>query len=231
MTSIEEKYKNFIGIDETGVGDYFTPVVSVACYIKPEFYNEILNSEVKDSKKLSTKKIIELYDFLKNKVHYSKTLLTQRGYNKLINSKINNNEIKTLIHSNSLNQLVAKNNLENIPVLIDQYVVSWDILEKHFIKLKNIDWLNFSNPVSKLYLETKGESKCLAVACASIIARYLLLEHMKRQNELYNFNFKLGASLEVDKQAAEFIKLHGESKLALVAKISFKTTEKAKKLL
>lgn len=29
----DEQYNSYIGVDETGVGDYFSPVISVACYI------------------------------------------------------------------------------------------------------------------------------------------------------------------------------------------------------
>ena len=47
--------------------------------------------------KFNDKKIITIAKKLFNLVFYKKTILTQSGYNKLIESKINNNEIKTLI--------------------------------------------------------------------------------------------------------------------------------------
>ena len=136
--NFDEQFNSCIGVDETGVGDYFTPVVSVACFIPKNNIDEIINLGVKDSKKLNDKKIIAIAKKLFNLVFYKKTILTQSGYNKLIESKINNNEIKTLIHANSINRLSNELNKKNnflYSVIIDQYVLNESILEKHFNKL------------------------------------------------------------------------------------------------
>lgn len=54
--NFDEQFNSYIGVDETGVGDYFTPVVSVACFIPKNNIDEIINLGVKDSKKLNDKK-------------------------------------------------------------------------------------------------------------------------------------------------------------------------------
>ncbi|TPR54377.1 ribonuclease HIII [Metamycoplasma neophronis] len=219
-------YDKIIGVDETGVGDYFCPIVSVACFIPEQNINKIKSLGVKDSKKLTDKKILAIAEELENLVLYRKTILSQKGYNNLINAKINNNEIKTLIHMNSINQLIKYLGI-SIDVIIDQYTNSYQTFEKHFIKLKTINWLNFEVPLTNFHLETKAEDKSLAVACASIIARKLLLEHMEYQNHKFDFNFKLGAGKEVDILAAQFLEKYGYEVLCDAAKISFKTTQKA----
>ena len=58
--NFDEQFNSYIGVDETGVGDYFTPVVSVACFIPKNNIDEIINLGVKDSKKLNDKKIITI---------------------------------------------------------------------------------------------------------------------------------------------------------------------------
>ncbi|AWX42990.1 ribonuclease HII [Metamycoplasma cloacale] len=219
-------YNEIIGVDETGVGDYFGPIVSVACYIPNQHIDLIKQLNVKDSKKLTDKKILEIVPTIMKLVYYKQTILTQDGYNKLIKAKINNNEIKTLIHSNTLNNFINAYNVCNT-VLIDQYTANNAIFEKHYQKLQSIPWLNVSKPKLNIILETKAEDKSLAVACASIIARAEFLKYMNVQNQKYNIEFKLGASNKVDEQAALFIQQHGITELSKVAKISFKTTQKA----
>ncbi|MGC7156103.1 ribonuclease HIII [Metamycoplasma hominis] len=215
-----------IGVDETGVGDYFSPVISVACYIPKDNIEKLKQIGVKDSKKLSDKRIIEIFNQIENLVYYQKTCLSQSGYNKLIDAGINNNEIKTLIHSNSINILTKKLN-QNIDVFIDQYTISLEVLQKHFKKLQAISWLDFKKPQNEIIIETKGEEKSLAVAAASIISRKFLIDWMQRQNKKYNFEFKLGASNKIIDLAANFILKYGQKTLREVAKVSFKTTIKA----
>ncbi|WP_373438332.1 ribonuclease HIII [Metamycoplasma equirhinis] len=218
-------YNKLIGVDETGVGDYFTPVVSVAVFVPEKNIDILIELGIKDSKKLSDKKIIQFFDKLNHLVIWKKTLLSQQGYNKLIKQNINNNEIKTLIHCNSIRQL--ENYLNNkVDIIIDQYTNSISTFERHIIKLQNIEWLAFQKPKGKIYLETKAEDKSISVAAASIIARKLLLDYMKEQEKKFNFKFQLGASQKVEQNAREFVEIYGHAKLIEVAKISFKTTQK-----
>ncbi|TPE57741.1 ribonuclease HIII [[Mycoplasma] falconis] len=230
MTNID--YDLLIGADETGVGDYFTPIVFVACYVPKENIEKVKELGVKDSKKLSDIKIKAIYPELLNLVKYKKSILTQKGYNKLIESKINNNEIKTLLHFQTINSLQDKENLKGLNIIIDQYTQNEGILEKHIVKLSNLfaEKHGWSKPLSNIYLETKAEDKSIAVACASIIARKILLDLIGKQNHEWSFEFPLGASTKVDEAAAKFINKYGLEKLKDVAKISFKTTQKAKLL-
>ncbi|BAP39601.1 ribonuclease HIII [Metamycoplasma canadense] len=219
---------DYIGVDETGVGDYFTPIVSVACFIPKKNIELIKKLGVKDSKKISDNKISEIANYIiENKlVIFKKTILTQKGYNNLTNLKINNNAVKTLIHLNSIKRLLESLN-KKIPIIIDQYANLTNI-SKHIDTLKNkkiittVELKDF-----ELILETKAEEKYLSVACASILARYILLEKMKEQSLYYkNFSFKLGASNSIIDVAILFVKKFGLDELKNVAKISFKTTNK-----
>lgn len=222
-----DKYNNFIGVDETGVGDYFSPIISVACFVLPQNIDKLLELKVNDSKKLSDNYILQIAPEIKKLVKWKKTALTQKGYNNLIKANINNNEIKTLIHFSSINNL-----LKIIPeclepnVLIDQYVLNEQIFENHFNKLNSLNWISITKPNAKIELITKAESIAIPVACASIIARSLLLETMQEQNKNYKFDFPLGASNKVIEKGKEFIKTYSIEKLNEVAKVSFKTTKK-----
>ncbi|WP_330463261.1 ribonuclease HIII [Metamycoplasma gateae] len=218
----------YIGVDETGVGDYFTPVVSVACFIPEKNLEAIKELGIKDSKKMTDQKIqnVAKYIINNNLVMFKVTTLTQDGYNKLIRVGINNNSVKTLIHYNSISQLNQQINKE-LPIVIDQYA-SISNLKKHIDTLENNGILQSCKLLEfNLILETKAEEKFLSVACASVLARYFLLEKMKELKTKYNnFEFKLGASNSIIDLGVEFVKKFGIKELENVSKFSFKTTQK-----
>ncbi|ACF07151.1 ribonuclease HII [Metamycoplasma arthritidis] len=224
MRDVNIDYDLLIGVDETGVGDYFTPVISVSCFIPKTNLELVKELGVKDSKLLKENKIIELASKLKTLVKWKSLTLSQAGYNKLISAKINNNEIKTLIHSKTINNLLKVLD-QKVDVLVDQYTISRQVYENHLIKLQSIKWLDFQKPNATIYLTTKAESKSLAVASASIIARSILLEKIKAQREQYNFNFSLGASKKIISEGLEFAKKFGLEELKKVSKFSFKITK------
>lgn len=225
---MNDKEFEYIGIDETGVGDYFSPIVSVACFIPKKNFDKIKLLGIKDSKKLSDQKIIQIIEEInKNNLAYFKdTILSQKNYNDLTKIGINNNAIKTLIHFNSIKRLITFLD-KKLPIVIDQYASEIN-LKKHLEKLKkeklvtNLEFNHF-----QIVLETKAEEKYLNVACASIMARYILLKKMSDLKKTYNhFPFKLGASNQIIDLGADFVKKFGKNELYNVAKISFKTTKK-----
>jgi ribonuclease HII len=63
-----DKYNNFIGVDETGVGDYFSPIISVACFVLPQNIDKLLELKVNDSKKLSDNYILQIAPEIKKLV-------------------------------------------------------------------------------------------------------------------------------------------------------------------
>lgn len=223
----DEQYNSYIGVDETGVGDYFSPVISVACYIPFKNIDRLIALGVADSKTLSASFIRKNANEIKSLVIWRKNVLSQTGYNNLINAGINNNEIKTLIHTNSINHLKKYlGDANQFPVLIDQYVANENIFQNHYKKLKSISWINIEKPKNLIVLKTKAEQISLSVATASIISRSLLLDYMDEQTKKYNFEFRLGASNLVIEQGISFVKKYGFEELKKVAKISFKTTQK-----
>ena len=53
-------YSNSIGSDEVGTGDYFGPIVVTACYVSKDNISFLEELKVKDSKKLTDDKILEV---------------------------------------------------------------------------------------------------------------------------------------------------------------------------
>ncbi|MEJ7348615.1 ribonuclease HIII, partial [Staphylococcus epidermidis] len=78
--------------------------------------------------------------------------------------------------------------------------------------------LPFSN---KTKFETKGESKSIAIAAASIISRYAFVKHMDRLTQSVKIDIPKGASNKVDLTAAKIIERKGIAYLDSISKKHF----------
>ncbi|MGZ9428545.1 ribonuclease HIII [Mycoplasma sp. 1012] len=212
-----------IGCDETGVGDYLSPLVAAAVLIPKENLEKISLLNIKDSKKITDSKIIELTPKIKENCYFSISFLSQKQYNYL-SKFLNANELKMLLHLQNINKL-EKKYITN-EVIIDQFSTT-NSINKYINKLVNSS-LQVTAIKSKLKLETKAEDKFLEVGCASIIAREFLLQKMEEQNQKWNFKFLLGATKDAKNCAFEFVTKYGFENLNQVAKINFKITEEIK---
>ena len=63
-------YKNAIGSDEVGTGDYFGPIVVTSAYVKKEDIDFLENLGVKDSKKLTDEKILKIVPEIIKRIPY-----------------------------------------------------------------------------------------------------------------------------------------------------------------
>lgn len=218
-------YNNFniIGSDETGVGDYLSPIVSCAVFLSKEDAIKVKSLGVKDSKLLSDAQIKKIAKILKLQVSHSFSFFSQKGYNNL-NKNFNAHEIKMFLHLKTINFLEKRH--KNVDfVVIDAFSDEKNI-DKYISKLLSIPKFSLEKILNKKILVQKAESLSLAVACASILARNYLLEKMAIQNEKYKIIFPLGTNLKVENFSREFVKNFGFEELYNVAKIKFKTTEK-----
>ena len=73
---------------------------------------------------------------------------------------------------------------------------------------------------------TKAEDKCLSVACASIISRYLFIKEFDKLSDELHIPLPKGASKEVDKIGMEIVSKYGKEKLEEVAKLNFMNTSR-----
>ncbi|UUD36309.1 ribonuclease HIII [Mycoplasmopsis citelli] len=212
-----------IGIDETGVSDYFTPLISCAFYLPRKLYRWAKSLGVDDSKKLSKNQILSIGRKLKNhpEITYSVYRLKQSSYNK-INSKYNANELKFFTHTGALNNLNKKLSFKNKVVLIDKYSTTKSILKYHNTFYIYDNWAGFEEINTDVYLANRAESLSLSVACASIMARYELIYYMEKQSQEWNFKFPLGSGTKTQESVYQFAQTFGEDKLNEVCKTSMK---------
>ena len=73
---------------------------------------------------------------------------------------------------------------------------------------------------------TKAEDKNLAVACASIISRYIFIKEFDKLSDSIHIPLPKGAGNAVDTIGMEVVEKYGKDKLHDIAKLNFKNTER-----
>ena len=173
-----------------------------------------------DSKKFSDKKIIEMYEQLKDYEYYYVSIVMPVEYSDLQKETGNVAILLARQHSKviemGLGDLKSKN-IECNTVVIDQFSNS---------KSRILNELGKMGQGADIDQHHKGESD-IAVAAASVLARGVFLKEMEKMSKAYGFDFPKGATHVIGK-GNEFVKKYGMSELKNVAKISFKTTKAIK---
>jgi ribonuclease HIII len=207
-----------IGVDEVGKGDYFGPLVVVACYVNNEFADKLSQLGFDDSKKFTDNKIKKLYEQVKDYPYYYPSVVHPAEYNDLVNKDGNVSIVLAKQHSKCIEKTLKDLQSKDIPcesVVIDQFSSSKNRILNELGELgKLVNVVQFH----------KGESD-IAVAAASIIARGIFVEEFEKMGEKYNFNFPKGASNVID-SGLSFIQKHSSEELRNVAKVGFKTTQR-----
>lgn len=201
-----------IGIDESGKGDYFGPLVIAAVFVDATTQGELKLMEVRDSKKISDGRILEMAPDIKTICPHSVIAIGPQKYNELYAKIKNLNRLLAWGHAKALENLLERVSCER--AISDQFGNERLILNA------------LQDKGRKIVLEqrTKAESD-LAVAAASILARAEFLLRLKRLSGEVGTTLPKGASPAVELAAKMIVKKHGRDRLGTVAKLHFKTTQ------
>lgn len=211
-----QMFSPHFGIDESGKGDYFGPLVIAGVYTDHEITKQLMKAGIMDSKKVnSAAKIRQLAEVIRSTPgveFYIMTLPPQR-YNETYQQFGNLNKMLAWGHASVIEKL-----LQLVPdcprTLSDQFAKPF-VLQKALAAKK-----------LKIALDqrTGGESD-IAVAAASILARERFVEWMDKTSVAGGITLPLGASASVISAAKKVIQKHGNEALDKVAKLHFKTTQ------
>lgn len=205
-----------IGSDEVGTGDVFGPVVVCTAFVSKEDIPYLEQIGVKDSKNISDDDILTMGSKLAQKLTHTLLIVKPSKYNELTSKSINLNKMKALLHNQAIIKTTSKLEKE-YPVIVDQFCqpnLYYNYLSEETLVYRNINFY------------TKAESVHLAVAAASIIARYAFLLKMKELSTQVGFELRKGASSLVDEQIEIIVEKHGVSILSDIAKLNFKNITK-----
>jgi len=207
-----------IGSDEVGTGDFFGPIVVTSTYVQKKDIAFLEELGIKDSKKMTDEKIIKIVPEIIKRIPYSSVILTNSEYNEKYSANCNMNKIKAILHNKVLLNLVNKGYSFD-KVVVDQFTPPRTYF--NYLKESNNVFRNIS-------FTTKAEDKCLSVACASIISRYIFITEMNKLSKQIGITLPKGAGETVDKIANEIVSRNGIERLKSIAKLNFKNYEKIK---
>ena len=210
-----EMFTPHLGIDESGKGDFFGPLVIAGVYVDGDLPRQLLDLGVKDSKQItSDQKALDLAEAIKE-------LITFDRFNVIAISPVKYNEL--YVKFKNLNRLLAWGHASVIENLLTRWPTCPRALSDKFAH-ESLIQRALKERGQKILLQqrTKAESD-IAVAAASILARASFLERLKYLGDDIGVKLPKGASAQVKAAAREIFQRSGPEGLKSVCKFHFKT--------
>jgi ribonuclease HIII len=209
-----EMFSPHFGVDESGKGDFFGPLVIAGCYVDRGIARRFMEAGIQDSKRISSDQRIRDFADLIRKTQgavHSVVTIGPETYNRLYVKFKNLNRLLAWGHAR-----VIENLLEARPdcprALSDQFANPSLIKRALLEKGRGIE----------LEQRTKAESD-LAVAAASILAREAFINWLHTNGRKFQKELPRGVSALVKDTARSLVAAHGPEVLGQVAKMHFKT--------
>ena len=211
-----------IGSDEVGNGSYFGPLTVCAVYAPADKLPLLKKMGVQDSKALTDMRIISIAKELLKTIQCTVINVMPEKYN-AVQPTMSQGKMKALLHNQALGNLLKKIAPEKPQaLLVDQF----ELPSTYFKHIAD----QSEQVKENLFFQTKGESHHLAVAAASIIARYYFLKTLDEMTAASGFRIPSGAGANVDLVAAEMYRQGGMEELNKYTKLHFANTQKAIRL-
>lgn len=204
------------GVDESGKGDYFGPLVVAGVYTDERSAHQLRLLGCKDNKQISgDEQICRIAAAIKTLpgVEWELLCIGPARYNELYAEMGNLNRLLAWGHARVIAALHAK-----VPAcpraLSDQFANEWVL--RRALSARAV-------PV-KLEQRPRAEED-IAVAAASILARARFVEWLRQASEAASCKLPLGCAPHVLQAAKKFVATHGLPRLGEVAKLHFKLTK------
>lgn len=210
-----EMFGPHFGIDESGKGDFFGPLVIAGVFTDAKIARSLIDAGVMDSKRVtSAARIRQLAGVIRATPGCAAEVVSigPERYNEMYASFKNLNRLLAWGHARVIEKLAAAR--PDCPRALSDQFARRDVLERA-LRSKGL----------ALHLEqrTKGESD-IAVAAASILARERFVDWMDKTSAASGVKLPLGASDAVVDAGRELVARHGNDALGKVAKLHFRTT-------
>ncbi|TVR52355.1 MAG: ribonuclease HIII [Puniceicoccaceae bacterium] len=206
-----EWFELHAGLDESGKGDFFGPLVT-ACVVADRPQVEAwLKAGIRDSKKIGDNEILKLDKLIRDTKDTAVACATcsMPKYNELMaRPRANLNLFLAWLHAKSLEEALAKRK------------APWGLLDQ-FSK-QNLVGRYFKDAAFDLRMRTRAEEDPV-VAAASVVARAEYVRRMKALSKRFDIELTKGAGPKVSAEARQIIERHGTSALREIAKLHFRT--------
>ncbi len=199
-----------VGVDESGKGDFFGPLCIAGVLVDEKSEKLFADLGIKDSKKISDKKILEFEKTIRANAVHSVVAISNGRYNELYANIKNLNRLLAWGHARVIENICENNACDY--VLSDKFG-NESLIKSALMKYgRNIE----------LRQMVRAESD-IAVAAASVLARATYVRKMAEMEKTYGIIFPKGCASQVKDAAREFISKYGKDRLKEVCKTHFKT--------
>jgi len=209
-----EYFAPHIGVDESGKGDFFGPLVIAGVYTDAQLTPLLLDAGVQDSKKIgSDQRIHEIAKLIQcvPNLRTSVIKISPTRYNELYKQFGNLNRLLAWAHARTIENLLEE--VPDCPRAVSDQFANPKVLQKALLeKGRGIE----------LEQRTKAESDP-AVAAASILARATYVDWMERAAKRLGRKVPKGGGAPAKQFAADLVAERGPEILELSAKTHFRT--------
>jgi ribonuclease HIII len=209
-----EMFQPHFGVDESGKGDFFGPLVIAGVYVDLIIARKLLDGCVQDSKRISSDARIRALaqTIRKSTGGLNETVLIgPERYNELYEKFGNLNSLLGWGHARVIENLLAKKS--DCPRSLSDQFADAGVIERSLLRHgRKID----------IEQRPKAESD-IAVAAASILAREAFIDWLERRGKALGLRLERGVSSSVKETAKKLVKTNGPQVLRGVAKVHFRT--------
>ncbi|MDH4453470.1 MAG: ribonuclease HIII [Verrucomicrobiota bacterium] len=214
-----EMFHPHIGVDESGKGDFFGPLVIAGVYVDGDAVRRLRDLGAVDSKRIgSDERIAKLAAEIRQVrgVAWEVISIHPERYNQLYDKFGNLNRLLAWGHARVIENLLER--VPDCPRAISDQFANPAVLQKA---------LQERGRGIELVQRTKAESDP-AVAAASILAREAFVGWLKAQSVRYGVECPKGVSEAVKQSARKLVEENGVEILQVLCKAHFRTSDEIK---
>ena len=209
-----EMFEPHFGVDESGKGDFFGPLVIAGVYVDPGIARKFLDAGVVDSKRIgSDVRIRALADMIrKSSLGLVETVLIGPAkYNELYEKFGNLNRLLGWGHARVIENLLGKK--PGCPRSLSDQFADARVITASLLKHGR-----------KIVIEQRPRAESdIAVAAASVVAREAFINWLERKSKELGLRLERGVSPSVKEAARKLVEMNGPDALREVAKVHFRT--------
>jgi ribonuclease HIII len=209
-----EMFQPHFGVDESGKGDFFGPLVIAGVFVDRQRARQLLDLGVQDSKRIGSDTRIHAFAKEIRRIAPDGTDVVAIGparYNELYKKFGNLNSLLGWGHARVIENLLERR--PDCPRSLSDQFADARVIENALLRHGQ-----------KIRIEQRPRAESdIAVAAASILAREAFINWLERKGKELGVKLGRGASSEIKTTAADVVDKHGPQMLLQIAKVHFRT--------
>src|SRR5438094_3896327 len=209
-----EMFEPHFGVDESGKGDFFGPLVIAGVFVDGKSARQLLDLGVQDSKRIGADVRIHALAKEIRRIAREGTDVVAIGparYNELYKKFGNLNSLLGWGHARVIENLLARK--PDCPRSLSDKFADAQVIENALLRHGR-----------KIRIEQRPRAESdIAVAAASILAREAFIDWLERKGKELGAKLGRGVSGEIKSTAAAIVEKHGPEILSQIGKVHFRT--------